>query len=652
MRTMTKRVPLVALFALLLVFAACKGESPTAPPPGGGIPPGQTPPPASGVDIVLSVSSTDPLVDSTVVITARVTQDGNPVPNGTAVEFSASNNGRFNDTASSTTIRTTTDGVATASLTSSTAGAVRVTAVVNNIVRTTDVTFRARPVTQPPPNTSPTITSITPSVGRPSGGETIRIVGTNLRGPVRVLFDVGGPVPVEGFVVSRTDTTIEVITPSVNLGAGQQLVSRIIVLTQAGSPNEQRVEVTEGFTFRNELLDPRISTATPNSGPVLGGTRVSIIGDGFQAPVQVLFGSAEARVIEVRFNEIIVEAPAGRDTSPDGSGPVVGPVDITVVNIASATRTTLAGGFRYVANMQITAAGPTQGGIEGGTRVTIEGNGFVAPVAVTIGGVAATPVFVSGTRIIALTSAPILAGCTNITGPIVVTNISNGDSATGPDFTFVIPRPAILNVSGDVVPGGAVNITVLNAGTLPRLQAGSATLPITGATTVDGVTTFSATLPNDIQLATQACPGGTGTRSIPTTVQLTFTDLASTCTSTFGVTVQPPDQPVLFVSPTALTITAVAPNPTATPPTAGTPGSGVVTVVNTGTQPLTINNATASPNPPFSSSNPAGTVLTTCQSFNIIVGYQQQPAGTQTAGQLQIQTTAGTATVSLLGRSQ
>lgn len=657
-----KRVPLAALTALLLVFAACKGESPTAPPPGGGIPPGTTPPP-TGVNVALAVSSTDPLVDSTVVVTATVTQDGQPVPNGTAVEFSTTN-GTFLDTAASTTIRTTTNGVATASLTSATAGPARITAVVNNVVRTQDITWRTRPVTNPPPNTTPTISSVTPPVGRPAGGETIRIAGANFRGPVRVLFDVGGAVPVEAFVVSRTDTLIEVITPAVDVGAGQQLVSSIIVITEAGTANEQRAELAGGFTFRNEQLTPRISTLTPNSGPVTGGTRVSILGDGFQAPVQVMFGDLtapswqEARVVEVKFNEIVVIAPEARSVNPGGSGPLTGPVDVRVVNIASQTEDIEDNVFRYVAAMQITAAGPTQGGIEGGTRVTIDGVGFVDPVAVSIGGVAAQPIFVSGTRIIALTSPPLVTGCANIAAPIIVTNVVNGDQAVGPVFTYVIPKPVILNVTspapgGRIVPGGSLTVQVANAGALPRLTLGNATLPINGATTNNGVTTFSTTVPSDIQLQTQACPGGTGSREIATTVQLTFTDLQTSCPAEppFGLTVQPPDQPVLFVSPTALNMTATAPT-AGPPPTAGTPGSGVVTVVNTGTQTLTINNATATPNPPFSSSNPAGTTLTTCQAFNVVVSYAPQAPGTQQAGQLQIQTTAGTATVSLLGRTQ
>ncbi|HEX8410990.1 MAG TPA: IPT/TIG domain-containing protein, partial [Thermoanaerobaculia bacterium] len=216
----------VVLVAILLLFAACKGETPTAPPVGTTPPGGGTPP--TGVSVVLSVSNTTPAVDGTVTITATVTQDGQPVPNGTAVEF-VSNGGVLNGGGTST-IKTTTNGIATVTLTSGTSGTVRVTATVNNVVRETAVAFQARPTTPTPPSTTPTITSVTPNTGRPTGGQTIRIIGTNFRPPVRVLFRYAGLVtPVEGFVVSATETTIDVITPAVNLGAGQQLITDIIV---------------------------------------------------------------------------------------------------------------------------------------------------------------------------------------------------------------------------------------------------------------------------------------------------------------------------------------------------------------------------------------------------------------------------------------
>ena len=591
MSKMTRRIPSVALIALLLVFGACKGESPTAPPPGGNVPPGGSTPP-TGVTMTLTASNATPLVDSTVVVTATVSQDGQPVPNGTAVEFSTTR-GTFTDTQTATTIRTTTNGTASATLTASTAGAARVTATVNNVTRTADVTFQARPVVEPPRGTAPTIQSIAPSIGRPAGGETIRITGTNFIGPVRVLFDVGGPAPVEGFVVSRTDTTIDVITPAVNLGAGQQLISRVIVITQAGSTNEQRAEATEGFTFRNVSLTPRVSTATPASGPVLGGTLVSILGDGFQPPVQVFFGSAEARIVQANFGEIIVESPPARDTSPGGSDTVTGPVDITVVNINSQTRTTLSAGFRYTASVRVIAAGPTQGPATGGTHVTIDGNGFVAPVAVTIGGVAAQPVFVSGTRIVAVTSPVALTSCSDVSGPITVTNISNGDSASGPEFTYRVIAPTITNVSPTTVNAGeTVTITVANAqiGTT-RIKLGDRTVFASGSIAADGTGTFVATVPANFTFATESCTVGgvTGTRRIATTLGVTYQNVQSGCTDTIAdvVTIEPCDP-----MPCACTLPPPAELTQTVPAGGGCADAGTVSVTDpaTGTTTITFRN--------------------------------------------------------------
>src|SRR5215467_7325912 len=112
----------VAFAALLAVFAGCKSESPTAPPPTGtsggggstGSGGGVTPP--VGASVVLTASTTTPLTNSLVTITATVTQNGQPVANGTAVEFDT-DNGTFTDVNDVRTIRTTTNGVATAVLT-------------------------------------------------------------------------------------------------------------------------------------------------------------------------------------------------------------------------------------------------------------------------------------------------------------------------------------------------------------------------------------------------------------------------------------------------------------------------------------------------------------------------------------------------------
>lgn len=583
------------MIAVVMLFGACKGESPTAPPTGGGTP-GGTPPPA-GVTLTVTTTNTDPLIDSSVVITATATENGQPVPNGTAVEFETTG-GVFDATALLTSvIKTTTNGVATITLSSSAVGTVRVKVTVNNVSRGVDVTFRDRPIITPPPNSAPTISAVTPAIGRPAGGQSIRITGTNFKTPIKVFFDIGQPSSVEAFVVNVSDTTIDALTPPVNIGAGQELVSDVIVITEAGSTREQRVAKTGGFTFRNETLTPRISTATPNSGPVVGGTRVTIIGDGFQAPVQVLFGTAEARVITVNFSEIIVETPAARDTAPNGSGAVTGPVNIIVRNINSNTSVTLSNGFSYKNAVQITAVGPTEGLFTGGTRVSIDGTGFVAPVAVVIGGVAAQPVSVSGTRIVALTSGVLISSCADLSGPTSVTNIVNGDTANGPPFLYRVPKPVIVNVSPSVVTAGnpiAVTVANVSPGAV-QIKLGTKSVFPTGATlNLDGTTTYTVSVPTTFTFPSVACGVG-GTRLTSIDVDVSYKNLVTTCESTVAeaLTVNPTDPSCVLPPPPDATITPTTPpcvDIGAVVAAGAVTGTTAFTVTNTGGLPLIISN--------------------------------------------------------------
>jgi hypothetical protein len=605
MKAMRQQKSWIALLALLFIFAACKGESPTAPPPGGGPGPNPTP---TGLALTLTASNASPVVDSVVTVTANVTQNGAPAPDGTAVEFST-NGGSFSATETVTSIlRTTVNGNATVQLRSTVAGTARVLATVGNLSRTVDVTFRVGDVIPPPPNTAPAITAITPAIGTPAGGQRILITGRNFREPVRVLFNTGGPLPVEAFVVSRTDTSIEVLTPGVNLGAGQQLISDIIVITQAGSATEQRAELADAFTFRNEQLTPRVSTASPNSGPVTGGTRVTLFGDGFQHPVQVLFGAAEAKVVTVDFNQIIVEAPAGRDTSDDGSGTVTGFVSVTVRNINSQTQAVLDQGFRYVAAMQITAVSPNAGPFAGGTHVTIDGIGFVGPVAVSIGGVAAQPISVSGTRVVAITSLVTLDGCADVTGEVVVTNIVNGDTATGPSFTYRVPQPTIIGTSPSAVaPGGEIQVIVANAVpginrfTLTGLEGDEVSgpadtktvFPISTVFAADGSATFTLAIPMNFQFNRGSCFAGGefGERLLDLNVDVTYLNIQSGCTDSAEdvFTVDVDNGCVALPSP-ELTQTAPTPPNCAVAPAVAVGGSSqaVISFTNDGNAALVL----------------------------------------------------------------
>jgi hypothetical protein len=600
MKIFRQRKHWLALLAIVFVFAACKGDSPTAPNPGTGNP--GTPPP-TGVTVTVTASNATPLVDSTSVITATVSQNGQPVPNGTAVEFQTTL-GLFTDSESPATIRTTTNGVATVTLTSSTVGAAVVTATVNNVTRTIPVTFRARPTEEPEPSTAPTITSVSPTIGRPSGGEVIRINGTNFKTPVRVLFNTGGAVQKEAFVVSVSPTVIEVITPSVDLGVGQQLEAQITVITQAGTTTERSVTAAAPFTFRAEVLTPRFTTASPQSGPIDGGTRITLFGDGFQSPVQVFFGSAEAHVIDVKFDQIIVLAPPGRETNPNGSGTVTGPVPITIVNINSATRVTTADAFRYVNKMQITNIRPLVGSSLGGTDVTIDGIGFDDPLEVVIGGVRAQVIRVSGTQLLVRTG-PQPSSCTGGSGTVIINNTANGDTDLWGDainesaFTYIPVPVQITNVTGPVAPGQTLTVTVQDPGVGP-LGSGLIRFGINGRTIIPNPSTittgtgsqnFSVVLPTTgFTFPTVTCTtgGNPGTQLGPVEAELTFINQTTGCTDTVTITVVPPGPNPCVQAAAQASVT--------NPATTSCPGlvfGSVPAAAGTGTQSVTIRNTAA-----------------------------------------------------------
>jgi hypothetical protein len=663
----------LALVALLALFAGCKGESPTAPPPltgttGTSPGSGATQPPV-GATITLVASTNTATTGSISTITATVTQNNAPVPNGTAVEFSTtSTNANFTDTSDNPTtlIRTTTGGIAKATVTASTAGPVVVNATVNNVTKSITITFQDPTIPITPPPTAPTITSISPATGLPTGNQQVIITGTNFRPAVRVLFDPGsGQAAKEGFVTNVTPTTITVTTPAFDLGVSQQLIVGVTVIVEAGSPTEQRVTKAAAFTYTAPVLTPVFRALSPTSGPIDGGTRIAITGDAFESPVQVFFGSASAQVLSVAFHEIDVLSPAARDTNPDGSGAKTGPVDVRILNVNSGKSVTAPAAFRYVNKMQITAITPNQGPFTGGTKFIIDGTGFDDPVTVFLDGIAASVIKVSGSEITGISSGIALTSCADATGPVVVTNVNNGDSATGLTWIYRVLKPVIVGVSSTTpTPGGTALVTVANAVGIPRISIGGTTAIIGGQTTnADGTTTFSVQIPVNLKLDQVACPAG-GNAAQPTPVDVTYLSVTTGCSDTLskGLTLVPPSGPVFtLIGTIAPFVGTINPTPPAT--VTVSPASETVTVVNTGngSMPLTITainqaavGGTGCSRFAITSSQLPPTSLNQCESLPFTITYNAPLAPTPTADQctITIVTTAGSKSFTLNGTSK
>lgn len=660
--TMAKKLRgqvLLAFVGLLLILVGCSSESPTAPSGGNGGGGGSTTPPTAA-EITLVVGNATPLVSSTSTITATVRQNNQNVPNGTAVEFTTTL-GTFVDTASSTTVRTTTDGVATATLTSSTPGTATVTARVNNVSRTTTVTFQ--PGGGNGGSTAPTITSIDPATGRPSGGSIVTIRGTNFVAPVRVLFGT-----VQATVVSVTPTEIQAIVPAVNLGATEETREvNVTVITRAGTAEEASVVAPTRFRYELEILTPVVYSVAPASGPNEGNTRITILGEGFQAPVRVFFGTdsptsgpladqVELQVLQVNFGQIIALTPPALGLGAELRDQQV---SLRVLNVAGNRDTISPRAFRYGPGMAITAAGPTQGSAVGGTRITIDGWGFDDPVTVTVAGVAAQVISVSGSQIVAITSQT-ANPCAGVSGPIVVTNVEDGSQAAGPAFTYIAQEPVITALSpASVGRSGVVSVTVASPGTGNiRFRLDDQILFSTPAVSTDaiGPTTFTFTVPSDFEFDTEACTVGTaeGERAIPTRVDVTFQNVTTGCEETL------PD--AVTITPTAEEAACVAPGVAAAIPeaqamgtvTVGTTVSREQQVCNTGGASfditgVTITGANATEFGETAPAPPITVAPTACTTFNVT--FTPATAGAK-AATLNVTTTVNSLAVALTGTGQ
>ncbi|HWW61795.1 MAG TPA: IPT/TIG domain-containing protein, partial [Thermoanaerobaculia bacterium] len=240
----------------------------------------------------------------------------------------------------------------------------------------------------------PCILGVSPTFAKPAGGDVITLTGINLHAPARIFVDYDSR-SIEAVVLNVTNSRLQFLAPTVDMGDRQILTTSIRGVFDSGTPREFRAAALLPLVYENISLTPVIIAVSPQSGPLMGATRITIFGEGFQAPVQVFVGDQEAQVITVTFSQIVVFAPPGVHA---------GPADVRVVNINSGTSVIARNAFRYTEPMRITSISPTTGPAIGSTPVHIFGSGFDVPIAITIAGQIALPIRVTSTEIVAVTT--------------------------------------------------------------------------------------------------------------------------------------------------------------------------------------------------------------------------------------------------------
>ena len=176
--------------------------------------------------------------------------------------------------------------------------------------------------------------------------------------------------------------------------------------------------VEQVVTFRAAAAStvPFVSNVSPSSGPVAGGTAVTITGTDFAAGATVKFGATAAT------NVVVVSSTTITATTPAGSA---GAVTVTVT--VSGQSGSLTNGFTYVVPPTVSSVSPSSGSTAGGTAVTITGTNFVAGATVTFGSAAATNVVVVSSTTITATTPAGSAGAVAVT----VTNVEVAEWESG-----------------------------------------------------------------------------------------------------------------------------------------------------------------------------------------------------------------------------
>ncbi len=314
---------------------------------------------------------------------------------------------------------------------------------------------------------APTVTGLNPTSGPFTGGTTVVITGTAFTGALSVTFS---STPAQSFVVN-SDTQITAVSPGFSAATVDVTVT---------TPNGASAHTAaDQFTFGPAVI-PVVTAISPASGPVTGGTTVTITGTNFANPVAVYFGATMVNIASSTATTLTAVSPAGSGT-----------VDITVKTTGGTSATTAADQFTYAASTFITQVTPGGGPTAGGTSVVIAGGGFTGATAVKFGTKAATSFTVNSDSQITAISPSAAGGAVDIT---VTSPTGTSPVVTADKFTYA-SAPTVTNIaptSGSTSGGAIVTITGTNFANVTGVSFGG--VAATGFTVVSA-TSITATSP-------------------------------------------------------------------------------------------------------------------------------------------------------------
>ncbi|MEO7716953.1 MAG: IPT/TIG domain-containing protein, partial [Capsulimonas sp.] len=325
---------------------------------------------------------------------------------------------------------------------------------------------------------TPVITSLSPSVVAPgTTGVVLSISGSGYQRASKVSFNGATPV-IPTYV---TTTLIQVPVPDALLASNGSVAVTVVNTTAPGG-----ISAPATLTIAGK---PTLTSVTPaSSGIGNTGLVLTLTGTGFTPQAKVTFNGATPTVpASVTPTQITVAVPAALIS-------VVGSYALRVQNPGVSNTSTDNVVFKtlspVISNIIPTAVSTTAGG----TGLTINGANFIPGSTVTFGGVSATPISITTTKIV----VPIPASAVQLSGqvPVVVVNTQGAGGSSNTVMLTVAARPTITALTPHLLALGGPNTTMTITGT--SFQPGATVLfndTTTVACTVKSTTEITVVAP-------------------------------------------------------------------------------------------------------------------------------------------------------------
>jgi Subtilase family/IPT/TIG domain len=189
-------------------------------------------------------------------------------------------------------------------------------------------------------------------------------------------------------------------------------------------------------------LPAAVTSVSPASGTVSGGTPITIKGTGFVPGATVEIGQGSgAGPTAIPASKVVVVSST-EITAVTGGPAKPGAWNLFVIDSGGTSLSNPGDDFTYFAAPTVSSVTPASGTVSGGTPIKIKGTGFVSGATVEIGqgsgaGPTAIPaskvVVVSSTEITAVTGGPAKPGAWNL---FVIDSGGTSPANTGDDYTY------------------------------------------------------------------------------------------------------------------------------------------------------------------------------------------------------------------------